>query len=182
LEADLKISPVEIKQQEFQKKMRGYDPDEVQSFLEKLADDLDELQKENEVLQSELDKAKEELTEFKKIEKNLQDTLLKAQDSASKSLEASKKQSALIIKEAELKASQIIDKARENTDEIRNAVINLREEKDLIIAKLKAIVSSQANLLELKVKTSGDEKLNSKKLNESNKMDIDINDILNKIL
>jgi len=178
----LKISPVEIKQQEFQKKMRGYDPDEVQSFLEKLADDLDELQKENEVLQSELDKAKEELTEFKKIEKNLQDTLLKAQDSASKSLEASKKQSALIIKEAELKASQIIDKARENTDEIRNAVINLREEKDLIIAKLKAIVSSQANLLELKVKTSGDEKLNSKKLNESNKMDIDINDILNKIL
>jgi len=178
----LKISPVEIKQQEFQKKMRGYDPDEVQSFLEKLADDLDELQKENEVLKSELDKAKEELTEFKKIEKNLQDTLLKAQDSASKSLEASKKQSALIIKEAELKASQIIDKARENTDEIRNAVINLREEKDLIIAKLKAIVSSQANLLELKVKTSGDEKLNSKKLNESNKMDIDINDILNKIL
>ncbi len=178
----MKISPVEIKQQEFQKKMRGYDPDEVQSFLEKLADDLDELQKENEVLQSELDKAKEELTEFKKIEKNLQDTLLKAQDSASKSLEASKKQSALIIKEAELKASQIIDKARENTDEIRNAVINLREEKDLIIAKLKAIVSSQANLLELKVKTSGDEKLNSKKLNESNKMDIDINDILNKIL
>lgn len=178
----MKISPVEIKQQEFQKKMRGYDPDEVQSFLEKLADDLDELQKENEVLKSELDKANEELTEFKKIEKNLQDTLLKAQDSASKSLEASKKQSALIIKEAELKASQIIDKARENTDEIRNAVINLREEKGLIIAKLKAIVSSQANLLELKVKTSGDEKLSSKKLNESNKMDIDINDILNKIL
>lgn len=178
----MKISPIEIRQQEFQKKMRGFDPDEVKSFLERLADDIDELHKENESLKAELEKANEQLAEFKKIEKNLQDTLLKAQDSSAKSFEASKKQTSLMIKEAELKASQIIEKARENTDEIRNAVINLREEKDLIISKLKAIVSSQANLLELKVKVAGDEKINKVKTDESAKMDIDINDILNKIL
>ena len=178
----MKISPIEIRQQEFEKKMRGYDPDEVQSFLEKLADDLDTLQKENENLKAELEKANEQLAEYKKIEKNLQNTLLKAQDTSAKSFEAVKKQTALMIKEAELKASQIIEKARENTDDIRNAVVNLREEKDLIIAKLKAIVSSQSNLLELKVKGAGDEKLTEKKTGESNKMDIDINDILNKII
>ncbi len=97
-------------------------------------------------------------------------------------MEATKKQTSLMIKEAELKASQIIEKARESTNDIRNAVVNLREEKDLILAKLKAIVSSQANLLELKVERAGDEKLASKKIEQSNKMDIDINDILNKIL
>jgi cell division initiation protein len=182
LEADLKLSPIEIRQQEFQKKMRGYDPDEVQSFLEKLSDDLDELQKENESLKSELENVNEQLAEYKKIEKNLQDTLLKAQDSSAKSLEATKKQTGLMIKEAELKASQIIEKARENADELRNAVVNLREEKDLILAKLKAIVNSQANLLELKVKPSGDEKTKEKKGDKSSKMDIDINDIVNKIL
>jgi cell division initiation protein len=182
LEADLKLSPIEIRQQEFQKKMRGYDPDEVQSFLEKLSDDLDELQKENESLKSELENVNEQLAEYKKIEKNLQDTLLKAQDSSTKSLEATKKQTGLMIKEAELKASQIIEKARENADELRNAVVNLREEKDLILAKLKAIVNSQANLLELKVKPSGDEKTKEKKGDKSSKMDIDINDIVNKIL
>ena len=47
---------------------------------------------------------------------------------------------------------------------------------------LKAIVSSQSNLLELKVERAGDEKSTGKKIEESNKMDIDINDILNKIL
>ena len=61
-------------------------------------------------------------------------------------MEATKKQTSLMIREAELKASQIIEKARESTNDIRNAVVNLREEKDLILAKLKAIVSSQANL------------------------------------
>ena len=44
-------------------------------------------------------------------------------------MEATKKQTSLMIKEAELKASQIIEKARENTNEIRNAVINLKRRK-----------------------------------------------------
>ena len=39
----MKISPIEIRQQEFTKKMRGYDPDEVQNFLESLAEELDKL-------------------------------------------------------------------------------------------------------------------------------------------
>jgi len=178
----MKISPIEIRQQEFTKKMRGYDPDEVQNFLESLAEELDNLNVENESLRNEVETLTDQINEFKKIEKNLQDTLLSAQESSTKSLDATKKQTSLMIREAELKASQIIEKARESTNDIRNAVINLREEKDLILAKLKAIVSSQANLLELKVERAGDEKTAGKKIEESNKMDIDINDILNKIL
>jgi len=178
----MKISPIEIRQQEFSKKMRGYDPDEVQNFLESLAEELDNLNVENESLKNEVETLTDQINEFKKIEKNLQDTLLSAQESSTKSFEATKKQTSLMIREAELKASQIIEKARESTNDIRNAVINLREEKDLILAKLKAIVSSQANLLELKVERAGDEKTAGKKIEESNKMDIDINDILNKIL
>ena len=135
----------------------------------------DRLNTENESLKSEVDSLTEQIGEYKKIEKNLQDTLLKAQENSTKSLETTKKQTNLMMKEAELKASQIIEKARENANDIRNAIINLREEKDLIISKLKAIVSSQSNLLELKVERAGDEKLASKKIEDQNKMDIDIN-------
>lgn len=178
----MKISPLEIRQQEFTKKMRGFDPDEVQNFLESLADEVQKINEENESLKSEVEALTEQINEYKKIEKNLQDTLLKAQENSTKSLEAVKKQTSLMLKEAELKAAQIIEKARENTNDIRNAVVNLREEKDLIIAKLKAIVNSQANLLELKVERAGEEKSSGKKADDSNKMDIDLNDILNKIL
>ena len=141
----MKISPLEIRQQEFTKKMRGFDPDEVQNFLESLAEELQKLNEENESLKSEVETLTEQINEYKKIEKNLQDTLLKAQENSAKSLEAVKKQTSLMMKEAELKASQIIEKARENANDIRNAIINLREEKDLIISKLKAIVNSQSN-------------------------------------
>lgn len=178
----MKISPVSIKRQEFAKKMRGYDPEEVQAFLEKLADDIDELLKENEELNQQVESLNLNLAEFKKIEKNLQDTLLKAQESSTKAIESTKKQSNLIIKEAELKASQIIEKARESANEIRSAVINLREERDLIIAKLKAIVNSQAHLLEMKVEDAGDERETPKKQEPAQKLDIDLDDIIDKII
>lgn len=178
----MKISPVSIKRQEFAKKMRGYDPEEVQAFLEKLADDIDELLKENEELKQQVDALNENLEEYKKIEKNLQDTLLKAQESSTKAIESTKRQASLILKEAELKASQIVEKARESANEIRSAVINLREERDLIVAKLKAIINSQSHLLEVKVEQAGDEKALPKTGTAPQKLDIDLDDIVDKIL
>lgn len=178
----MKISPINIKKQEFNKSLRGYDTGEVHAFLERLADEFDELQKQNESFKQELENANAHLAEFRRIEKNLQDTLLKAQDSSAKAIDSTKKQTNLMVKEAEIKANQILEKARENADEIRDAVIKLREERDLIISKLKAMVDSQANLFEMKVKDAGEESPVMKKPEQAKKVDIDIDDIVNKIL
>lgn len=178
----MKFSPISIKKQEFSKKFRGYDQEEVQAFLEKLSDEFETLVNEKDSLKKELDEVKEKLSDFKKIEKTLQDTLIKTQESSSKAIESTKKQTILMIKEAEIKASQIIEKARAGANEIRNAVINLREERNLILAKLKAIINSQAHLLEMKVEDAGEEKVEAKPLGQSKSVDIDVNDILNKII
>ena len=178
----MKFSPMSIKNQEFRKSVRGFDKEEVQAFLDKLSDEFENLQRENEQLKKDLDTANIKLNEFRKIEKNLQNTLLRAQESSTKSLESTRKQSNLMVKEAEIKASQILEKARESANEIRNAVINLREEKDLVVARLKSIISSQAHLLEMKVENAGDEKKSIKKIESPNKIDINIDEIVNKIL
>ena len=178
----MKVSPISIKKQEFNKSLRGYDKDEVQAFLEKLADEFESLQKENDSLKKELDDATAKLAEFRRIEKNLQDTLLRAQESSTKSIESTKKQAGLIVKEAEIKASQILEKARENANEIRNAVINLREERDLIVANLKSIINSQAHLLEMKVEDAGEEVVSAKQVEQAKKIDINVDDVVNKLL
>lgn len=178
----MKLSPITIKRQEFAKKLRGFDEDEVRAYLEKIADDIDDLQKENESLNDELSSLKEKIEEYKKIEKNLQDTLLRAQENSTKAIESTKKQTSLMVKEAELKATQIVEKARENANEIRNAVLSLREEKDLLIARLKAIISSQAHLLELKVENVDEERIKPKKKEDKKQLDIDISGIVDKLL
>ena len=178
----MKLSPLLIKKQEFQKAVRGYNVEEVQAFLEKVASELEELLNEKEALEKEVQKFNEKVSEFQKLEKNLQDTLIKAQDSSVKTLESAKSQTNLLIKEAEIKASQIIENARKDADEIRNAVMTLRDEKDLIIARLKAIVNTQANVLEGKVVDAGEEKKNRKTPAEREDLDIDVDGIVDKLL
>jgi len=177
----LRITPLNIKNQEFNKSVRGYDKDEVHVFLEKLADEFEEISKENELMKKELSDAKTQLVEFRRIEKNLQETLLKAQESSTKSIESAKKQTTLMIKEAELKAEQIVEKARKEADFLREALIKLREEKNLIHAKLKALVATQTAILE-----SGKDKnliaQDGKEINSNNDFNIDINQIVEKLL
>lgn len=179
----MKISPLNIKRQEFSRRIRGYDKEEVDAFLTRLADEFENLQSENDTLTKELENAKEKLSEYRRIEKNLQDTLLKAQENSSKSIESTKKQATLMVKEAEVKASQILEKARENANEIRTAVIHLRDERDLIVSKLKSIIHSQAQLVELKL-SSGKEETDAEQFNfeSKKKLDLDIDDIVKKLL
>ena len=181
----MKVSPISIKKQDFGKGLRGYDKDEVRAYLDKLSDEFEALQEENESLKKEVEQASTRLTEFRQIEKNLQETLLKAQESSSKSIESTKKQTNLMIKEAELKAAQILEKARESANEIRNSVIYLREERDLLVAKLKAIINSQAHLLETKVENAdaeAEDYVVKEQIEQAKKVDVDVDDIVNKLL
>ncbi len=178
----MKLSPLLIKKQEFTKSLRGFDPEEVQAFLDKIASDVDSLIQENESFKGEVESLNERVAEFRSIEKNLQSTLLKAQESSSKAFESSKKQTNLMMKEAEIKASQMLENAKQEANDIRNAVVNLREERDLIIARLKSIINSQAHLLESKVKEAGDEPVQPRKTESQENVDIDVDDIVNKLL
>ena len=178
----MKLSPLLIKKQEFEKSMRGYNIDEVQAFLDKVASEMEELINKKEALEQEVERLNNKVSEFQKIEKDLQDTLIKAQENSTKTLESAKSQTNLLIKEAENKASQILENANKSAEEIRNAVVNLREEKNLIIARLKAIVNTQANLLEGKVKEAGEEKSKPPIQDEGEKLDIDVDDIVDKLL
>ncbi len=181
----MRLTPLQIKRQEFAKKLRGFDPVEVQEFLDKIAQEFEEVIAENKELKKQVEESNAQLLEFHRIEKNLQETLLKAQENSSKAIESTKKQSGLMMKEAEIKAQQMIEKAKEQANEIRNSIIQLRSERDLIIARLKAIITSQANLLELKIENADEEvpvQSERKKQEQQRKQQINIDQVMDKIL
>lgn len=159
----MKFTPFSIKNQEFSRTVRGYDREEVRAYLENLSDEVERIQNENSDLKSQIENLQNQVGDFKRIEKNLQTTLISAQESSSKAVESAKKQTALLIKESELKAKQIVDEAKEKANEIRDAVLKLREEKKMLVAKLKAIVETQSNLMEISFK--------ERKLEETPKVD-----------
>jgi len=177
----MELSSENIRKQEFKKSFKGFDKEEVLAFLEKIANDIDELQIENDSLKKEIETLNEQLAGYKKIEKNIEDTLAKTEETSKKSMESVRKQISRMIQETELKAQQIVEKAKENANDVRNSLVQLREEKTLIIAKLKAIINSQAQILEMKVEEDAKEKETAKPEKKISKVDIDPGDIADKL-
>ncbi|KAF0153593.1 MAG: DivIVA family protein [Ignavibacteria bacterium] len=182
----MKFTPFGIRSQEFNRTVRGYDRDEVKAFLEKLSDEFERIQTENDKFKIEVERIEEQLKEYKKIEKNLQTAILSAAENSSKAVDSTKKQTALILKEAELKAAQLIENAKEAANNTRDSVLKLREEKKLLVARIKAMINTQASLLEFNV-----ENIETKlKKNQTTKgtqqtdeqSEIDVDDILEKLL
>jgi cell division initiation protein len=178
----MNLSPIDIKTKEFSTSFRGYDPYEVREYLQKLSTEVDELLTMNENLQVEAGELRLNIAEFKSLEKDLKHTLAKADENENTQVKSPQQNSSEIIKNAELKAAQIIDRAKESANEIRNAVLTLSEQKDLIIAKLKSMVETQTTLFESKIDPLPQAKRTSGKKESSDDVDVDVDDIVNKIL
>jgi cell division initiation protein len=136
----MKITPLDIQQMGFKTKWKGYDREEVDTFLETLAEDYEALIKENLNLKEQSVHLEEALKEFKKREGLLSQTLISAQQLADVQKTNTLKESSLIIKEAEVQAEQIIKNIRDEEARLKSDVIDLRRQKLIFIEKLKSML------------------------------------------
>jgi len=143
----MKITPLEVKRQEFKKVLRGYDPVEVDTFLDMLSNELEEMNTSNKHIKEKVIELETQLSDYKRMEKTLQQTLLQAQETSGKSIENSRKEADLIVKEAELKASQIVEKARTDFSRAKEEIANLKARKESSISRLKVLLNSELDLL-----------------------------------
>ena len=74
----MRITPLDIRKQEFRKTMRGLDADEVYAFLTTVADEYEAVLSDNKKLREMIVNLEDRLREFKDYEKNLRNTLLTA--------------------------------------------------------------------------------------------------------
>ncbi len=143
----MKLTPLEIRKQEFRKTLRGLDPLEVQTFLEMVAEQYEKLLEDNSRLNQEITELRASLKNYQETEKNLKEMLLNVQEVKKQSEESSRRQADLIIKEAELKALEILENARKQARQIRDEVNWLKSQKESFVNRLRHILMSQIELL-----------------------------------
>jgi len=143
----MKITPLEIKRQEFKKVMRGFDPVEVETFLDMLSNELEDVLTRNKGLGDRIIELEVQLKDYKNMEKTLQQTLIQAQEASGKSIENSKKEAELIVQEAHLKANQIVEKARLDFARAKEEISTLKARKESMISRLKVLLSSEIELI-----------------------------------
>lgn len=145
----MKLTPLDIKKQRFKSKVRGFDPIEVESFLEMVSDEYEAILNERNKLSDEVTKLKTQLQDYQQVEKTLQETLMNAQETVSQSRENSRREAEIITREAELKAERVLDGAREKLDKMKNELSILKSQKESFAKRLKHLLESQIELIKV---------------------------------
>lgn len=145
----MKITPLEINKQEFKKVMRGYDPVEVETFLEMVGKEFEKLLNDNKIYEKRLVELETELKNFKEHESTLKQTLVNVQESSTKSRENSKKEADLIKREAELTAAKLVEEARREVQRLKEEKVTLDTQKQSLISRLRHVLTSQMELLDV---------------------------------
>jgi len=143
----LRLTPLDIKKQEFKRTMRGYDPEEVNAFLEMVAEEFETLHREKNRLDDETLKLRTQLHDYQEVERTLKQTLMNAQESMQLSRDNSKREADLIMREAELQAEKIVDDARRRLAELKNELLVVRAQKDSFARRLRHLLESQLELI-----------------------------------
>ena len=129
--------------------MRGFDKYEVQAFLELAAEEFEKLQQDRREFEQKSKRLEKEIEEYRRVEKSLQDTLVSAKETTDRSMENSRKEAELIVGDAELHADKILESARKKASKIEDEITRLTVLRDSFAVKLKSILSSQVELLDM---------------------------------
>ncbi len=142
------ITPLEIDNKKFSKKaLNGYDPEEVDDFLDDLVKDYEVLYKSYTESQNKIDNLNAQLEHYTNIESTLQNTLVMAQEAAEQAKSAAKKEAESILKEAETKARESTVGIESQITEKQKDLEALQKKFDVYKAKMESLLISQLELL-----------------------------------
>lgn len=158
----MKITPLDIQQQEFKKVFRGYDPHEVDAFLNLLKSAFEELIMQNNTLMDELKRNEAALEEFKEREKLIKETIMMSQKVSEEIKMNAEKEAEAIIAHAKVKAQEIISSSHVRTMEIRDEIKELRRQRIELETKLRSLLETHLKLLEALSESEKQEQLEDK--------------------
>jgi cell division initiation protein len=144
------ITPLEIESHEFRNKMRGYDPEEVKSFLGLVASEFEKLVVANGKLQEEIAEVRERLGELRERERILKETMLTAQKLSQEMKDEAHKAREVIVKEGELKAEQLMAHAQQRVSELEAVILDLKLERDAVESGLRSMLEQHLKLIEMR--------------------------------
>ncbi len=144
----MRITPLDIRKQEFRKTMRGLDNDEVYAFLGTVADEYEAVLSDNKRLREHIVQLEERVKEFKSMETNLRNTLMTAEKITAEAKQNARKEADLIVRGAEVDATRSSEAIRAHTQQLRREILELKKHKDNYLTRLRTLMDSHRNVVD----------------------------------
>jgi cell division initiation protein len=150
VENNVKITPLDIQQQQFKTKLfGGLDPEDVDVFLQTVSQEMEDLIRENSEIKEQIRRNTDAVAEMSTRETQLRDTMLAAQRITEDMKANSQKEATLVISEAELKADKILADANIKLAQLNSQIQDLRREKLQFETALKSLLDTHYKMLSL---------------------------------
>ncbi|EPN9408477.1 DivIVA domain-containing protein [Enterococcus faecium] len=112
------LTPLDIQNKTFPTKMRGYNQDEVDDFLDLVVRDYEELTQRNRELEKAVKHSEEKLEYFNELKDALNQSIIVAQDTADKVKTSASKESEVIVTSAQNKADELVANAEKRAHQL----------------------------------------------------------------
>ncbi|MGD2069337.1 MAG: DivIVA domain-containing protein [Gemmatimonadota bacterium] len=145
------LTPLDVRKKkgDFAKVLRGYDQEEVDTFLDLVAERMEELVRENITLRERSDRLLEQVNSQEGRERAVQEALVTAQELREEVQAQAEREASLIRKEAEGEARRIVLDAEGDVKERRKALEDLERKRLRFLKSFRALLERELDVVEV---------------------------------
>ncbi len=145
----MQFTPLDIQEQQFKIRFRGFDVREVDAFLEQIADTFKSLQSNNVSLQDEISRLKLENQGYRQREETFKRAMLNSQKVLEQMKKNAQKSAELIIADAEVKAEKLLNRAHSRLAQLHEDIAELKRQRIQIEIQVRSILENHTKFLDL---------------------------------
>lgn len=159
----MRLTPLDIRNQTFPRRMRGYEREEVETFLRLVSEDYEGALREIQQLRDKISRFEVRIEELSGNEKLLRDTLTTAQKLGEDLKRTAIKESEVLLGEAELKGEKILDAAHRRAARLAEDIREMKNLRTRLATSVRATIETHLAILEsLEVDRHNDPDLDDK--------------------
>ncbi len=142
------IKPTDIRRKEFKSGFRGYDANEVDDFLDEIADEYERTFADNKRLTDEMASLKDRLQQFEDLEGAIREALVQAQQVARDLRQNAGKEAELIIREAKEQSHRILADSSSRVERVQESYEVLRKAKQDFANDFRHLLKSYISVMD----------------------------------
>jgi cell division initiation protein len=166
----MRMAPIDIAHKSFNRKVMGFDQDEVQSFLRDLAEQLEELVRERNALKEALRQKEMSIIEYKERDETLKATLSTATRMSEQIRHDAEREAKLIVADASQRAEMVMKDGRDQLKRVFQEIAELRRLRTQFEVNLRALIQAHQAMLEQSHATLPDPNVHLQSLTQAAQM------------
>ena len=142
------LTPMDIQRQDFEVKLRGYNANEVDDFLDLVGRDYEKLYKENAELRDQVKQLDKAIEQYRAMEETLQKSIVLAQTAAEDIKKNAAEKADVIMNEAQTRSESLQRDIDSQIQSKRNELTSIQAEVAGYKSRIKGICSGLLEMLD----------------------------------